>query len=69
MFRDGRARGLSEGLRIPRCGVEGEFDFGYTAGSFVLDEIGTLGLDKQGLPLRALEEKRFLPLGTDPNKR
>jgi transcriptional regulatory protein RtcR len=30
-----------------------------------LDEIGELGLDEQGMLLRALEEKRFLPVGAD----
>jgi transcriptional regulatory protein RtcR len=30
-----------------------------------LDEIGELGLDEQAMLLRALEEKRFLPVGSD----
>ena len=30
-----------------------------------LDEVGELGLDEQAMLLRALEEKRFLPLGSD----
>ncbi|HMQ24247.1 MAG TPA: sigma 54-interacting transcriptional regulator, partial [Planctomycetota bacterium] len=30
-----------------------------------LDEIGELGLDEQAMLLRALEEKRFLPVGAD----
>ncbi len=30
-----------------------------------LDEIGELGLDEQAMLLRAIEEKRFLPLGAD----
>jgi hypothetical protein len=30
-----------------------------------LDEIGELGLDEQAVILRAIEEKRFLPLGSD----
>ncbi|MCC7415907.1 MAG: sigma 54-interacting transcriptional regulator, partial [Acidobacteria bacterium] len=34
-------------------------------GLLVLDEIGELGLDEQAMLLRALEEKRFLPLGAD----
>lgn len=34
-------------------------------GLLFLDEIGELGLDEQAMLLRALEEKRFLPLGGD----
>jgi len=34
-------------------------------GVLLLDEIGELGLDEQAMLLRALEEKRFLPLGGD----
>lgn len=34
-------------------------------GTLFLDEIGELGLDEQAMLLRALEEKRFLPLGSD----
>ncbi len=34
-------------------------------GILFLDEIGELGLDEQAMLLRALEEKRFLPLGSD----
>ena len=30
-----------------------------------LDEIGELGLDEQAMLLRAIEEKRFLPVGSD----
>lgn len=35
------------------------------AGVLFLDEIGELGLDEQAMLLRAVEEKRFLPLGSD----
>jgi len=35
------------------------------SGVLFLDEIGELGLDEQAMLLRALEEKRFLPLGSD----
>lgn len=34
-------------------------------GILFLDEIGELGLDEQAMLLRALEEKRFLPMGAD----
>lgn len=34
-------------------------------GLLFLDEVGELGLDEQAMLLRALEEKRFLPLGGD----
>jgi transcriptional regulatory protein RtcR len=34
-------------------------------GVLFLDEIGELGLDEQAMLLRALEEKKFLPLGGD----
>lgn len=34
-------------------------------GVLFLDEIGELGLDEQAMLLRALEEKRFFPLGSD----
>ena len=34
-------------------------------GMLFLDEVGELGLDEQAMLLRALEEKRFLPLGSD----
>ena len=34
-------------------------------GVLFLDEIGELGLDEQAMLLKAVEEKRFLPLGSD----
>ncbi len=34
-------------------------------GMLFLDEIGELGLDEQAMILRAIEEKRFLPVGAD----
>jgi transcriptional regulatory protein RtcR len=35
------------------------------AGVLFLDEIGELGLDEQAMLLKAIEEKRFLPMGSD----
>jgi transcriptional regulatory protein RtcR len=34
-------------------------------GMLFLDEIGELGIDEQAMILRAIEEKRFLPVGAD----
>ena len=34
-------------------------------GTLFLDEIGELGLDEQAMLLRAIEEKKFFPLGSD----
>ena len=34
-------------------------------GMLLLDEVGELGLDEQSMLLRAIEEKRFLPVGSD----
>lgn len=34
-------------------------------GMLFLDEIGELGLDEQAMILRAIEDKRFLPVGSD----
>ncbi|MBX4303354.1 sigma 54-interacting transcriptional regulator, partial [Mycobacterium tuberculosis] len=34
-------------------------------GLLFLDEIGELGLDEQAMLLKAIEEKRFLPVGAD----
>jgi transcriptional regulatory protein RtcR len=38
---------------------------GADKGVLFLDEIGELGIDEQAMLLRALEEKTFLPLGSD----
>lgn len=39
------------------------------SGVLFLDEIGELGMDEQAMLLRAIEEKRFLPLGADAEQR
>ncbi len=38
-------------------------------GILFLDEIGELGLDEQAMLLRAIEEKKFLPLGADKEEK
>lgn len=38
-------------------------------GVLFLDEIGELGLDEQSMMLRAIEEKTFLPVGSDSERR
>lgn len=38
-------------------------------GLLMLDEIGTLGLDEQAMLLRALEDKAFMPFGSDKLER
>jgi transcriptional regulatory protein RtcR len=38
---------------------------GANGGLLFLDEIGELGIDEQAMILRAIEEKRFLPVGSD----
>lgn len=38
---------------------------GADGGMLFLDEIGELGLDEQAMILRAIEDKRFLPVGAD----
>src|SRR5207344_1214739 len=39
------------------------------SGLILLDEIGELGLDEQAMLLRAIEERVFLPLGSDEEVR
>ena len=50
-----------------RCdaGIARDCSAAPTEGLLFLDEVGELGLDEQAMLLRALEEKRFLPLGSD----
>jgi transcriptional regulatory protein RtcR len=57
----GHKRGSFTGALQDRAGLLRAAD----GGLLFLDEIGELGLDEQAMLLRALEEKRFLPLGSD----
>jgi transcriptional regulatory protein RtcR len=57
----GHAKGAFTGAVKDRPGVLASAD----GGVLFLDEIGELGLDEQAMLLRALEDKRFLPLGSD----
>lgn len=57
----GHKRGAFTGAVAERSGLLRTAD----QGTLFLDEIGELGLDEQAMLLRALEEKRFLPMGSD----
>ncbi len=57
----GHRRGAFTGAQSDRAGLLREADKGLV----FLDEIGELGLDEQAMLLRALEEKTFLPMGSD----
>jgi len=57
----GHAKGAFTGAVKDRAGVLATAD----GGVLFLDEIGELGLDEQAMLLRAIEDKRFLPVGTD----
>jgi len=57
----GHVRGAFTGALKDRPGLLRAAD----RGVLFLDEIGELGLDEQAMLLRALEEKTFLPLGSD----
>lgn len=57
----GHKRGAFTGAAAERAGLLREAD----KGALFLDEIGELGLDEQAMLLRAIEEKRFFPLGAD----
>jgi len=57
----GHVKGSFTGALKDRAGLLKEAN----QGILFLDEIGELGLDEQAMLLRALEEKRFLPLGSD----
>lgn len=57
----GHKRGAFTGAASDRPGLLRTAD----TGTLFLDEIGELGLDEQAMILRAVEEKRFLPVGAD----
>lgn len=57
----GHKRGAFTGAQSDRPGLLKEADKGLV----FLDEIGELGLDEQAMLLRALEDKTFLPMGSD----
>jgi len=57
----GHAKGAFTGALNERPGLLRKAD----GGILFLDEIGELGVDEQAMILRAIEEKRFLPLGSD----
>ena len=57
----GHVRGAYTGAGSDRAGLLKTAD----GGVLFLDEIGELGLDEQAMLLRAIEEKRFLPVGSD----
>jgi transcriptional regulatory protein RtcR len=57
----GHARGAFTGADKARQGLL----LSAHGGCLFLDEIGELGLDEQAMLLRAIEEKRFLPVGAD----
>jgi transcriptional regulatory protein RtcR len=57
----GHRKGAYTGAAQDRTGLLKVAD----GGVLFLDEIGELGGDEQAMLLRAIEEKRFLPMGTD----
>lgn len=57
----GHRKGAFTGAAADRPGLLRTAD----KGMLFLDEIGELGLDEQAMILRAIEDKRFLPVGAD----
>ncbi len=57
----GHAKGAFTGAASARSGLLRAAN----RGVLFLDEIGELGLDEQAMLLKAIEEKKFLPLGSD----
>jgi len=60
----GHIKGAFTGALKARAGLLLRAD----QGMLFLDEIGELGADEQTMLLRAIEEKRFLPLGSDEER-
>ena len=60
----GHVKGAFTGAQSDRPGLMKAAD----KGMLFLDEIGELGLDEQAMCLRAIEEKRFLPMGSDRDR-
>ncbi|PCI07393.1 transcriptional regulator, partial [bacterium] len=57
----GHKKGAFTGAVTDRPGLLRRAD----GGTLFLDEIGELGIDEQAMLLRAIEEKKFMPLGSD----
>ncbi|MHA7819914.1 MAG: RNA repair transcriptional activator RtcR [Erythrobacter sp.] len=57
----GHTKGAFTGAVAERAGLLRSAD----KGMLFLDEIGELGLDEQAMILRAVEDRRFLPVGSD----
>ncbi|MDL2271580.1 RNA repair transcriptional activator RtcR [Desulfovibrio sp. OttesenSCG-928-I05] len=57
----GHRKGAFTGAAADRTGLLRQAD----GGVLFLDEVGELGADEQAMLLRAIEEKRFYPLGSD----
>ncbi|MEC8428839.1 MAG: sigma 54-interacting transcriptional regulator, partial [Pseudomonadota bacterium] len=57
----GHNKGAFTGAATDRPGLLREANNGL----LFLDEVGELGLDEQAMLLRAIEDKRFMPLGSD----
>lgn len=57
----GHKKGAFTGAASDRAGLLKSAD----KGVLFLDEIGTLGPDEQAMLLRALEDRRFMPMGSD----
>ena len=61
----GHRKGAFTGAMADRTGLLRQAD----GGVLFLDEVGELGADEQAMLLRAVEEKRFYPLGADTEMR